>query len=50
METFALLGFVFGIFGIIALGKVKKLENEIEKLKEKMQKFVGESDSATKSN
>lgn len=50
METFALLGFVFGIFGIIAIGKVMKLEKEIEILKETMQKFVGESDSATKSD
>ena len=49
METFGLLGFVFGIFGIIAFGKVIKLQKDVETLKETIQKLGGESDSATKS-
>lgn len=44
METFALLGFVFGIFGLIALGQVNKLKIDVEKLKETVQKLVGNFD------
>ena len=44
METFALLGFVFGIFGLIALGQVNKLKIDVENLKETVQKLVGNFD------
>ena len=44
METIAMLGFVFGIFGLIALGQVNKLKIDVEKLKETVQEIVGESD------
>ena len=44
METFALLGFVFGIFGLIALGQVNKLKIDVGKLKETVQKLVGKFD------
>ena len=44
METIAILGFVFGIFGLIALGQVNKLKIDVEKLKETVQEIVGKSD------
>ena len=50
METIGLLGFVFGIFGIISFGKVNALKKDVGTLKETIQKLGGESDSAIKSN
>ena len=39
METIGLLGFVFGIFGLIAFGQVSKLTNDVETLKQTIQKL-----------
>lgn len=44
METIGLLGFVFGIFGLIAFGQVSKLIKDVEALKGAIQKLGGESD------
>jgi len=44
METIGLLGFVFGIFGLIAFGHVSKLTKDVETLKEAIQKLGGKSD------
>lgn len=44
MDTFGLLGFVFGIFGLIAFGQVNKLKKDVETLKKALQINGGESD------
>jgi len=43
MVTIGLLGFVFGIFGLIAFGLVSKLTKDVEALKRAIQKLGGES-------
>ncbi len=40
METIGLLGFVFGIFGLIAFGQVSKLTKDVRTLKETIQNLV----------
>ena len=48
MDTFGLLGFVFGLaglsFGLMSFEKVNKLEKEIETLKDLIQKRGEESE------
>ena len=33
MSTFSLLGFVFGVFGLIAFGQVRSLKREVRELR-----------------
>jgi len=47
METFGILGFVFGM---AALAQVILLKKDVETLKEAVQKFGGDSDSETTSD
>ncbi len=47
METFGILGFVFGM---AALAQVILLKKDVETLKEAVQKFGGDSDSDTTSD
>lgn len=44
METFGILGFVFGL---AALAQVIMLKKDVETLKEEVQKLGGDSDSET---